>query len=259
MPKISAVIITFNEEKNIGRCLDSLEGLVDEVVVVDSFSRDQTEAICRGKGARFFQHPFNGFVEQKNFAVSMTQNDLVLSLDADEALSSELKERIQKVKEQSSHQAYSFNRLTNYCGQWIKHSGWYPDKKVRLWDKNVGQWDGGGLHETVFLKSGVDVKHLEGDLLHYSFHTINEHIEQIHFFTDIGAQDSFNRGERTNLFKILGKPVWKFWRDYLFKAGFLDGYYGFIIAANSSYAKFLKQIKIRELQKGKFFDQEQKP
>ena len=252
--KISAVIITYNEERNIGRCIDSLEEVADEIIVIDSFSKDQTEAICRSKGVKFIQHPFEGFIFQKNFALLQANFDYVLSLDADESLSELLKDSIKILKEdQQPAKAYSFNRLTSYCGQWIKHCGWYPDRKVRLWHKDFGKWAGKGLHETVKLNAEVKTQRLKGDLLHYSFHTINDHIEQIHFFTDIGAQSAYDNGERSNLFKIIIKPSFKLFRDYILKLGFLDGYYGFIICANSSYAKFLKYIKLREIQNGKFY------
>jgi glycosyltransferase involved in cell wall biosynthesis len=256
--KISALIITYNEERNIARCIDSLKPVADEIIVIDSFSKDQTEAICISKGVKFIQHPFEGFIFQKNFALLQANFDYVLSLDADECLSKELEASILNVKQSGTPQkAYSFNRLTNYCGQWIKHCGWYPDRKVRLWHKEFGKWAGKGLHETVKLNEGVKANRLSGDLQHYSFNTINDHIEQIHFFTDIGAQGAFDNGERSNLLKILVKPAFKLFRDYILKLGFMDGYYGFIICANSSYAKFLKYVKLKEIQNGKFFLEEE--
>src|SRR3954466_10005620 len=140
MTKLSAVIITLNEERNLSRCLQSLQGIADELVVVDSFSSDKTEEISKSFSAKFIQHKFEGHIEQKNYALAQTSFDFVLSLDADEALSDELKSSIKSIKENWQHDAYEMNRLTNYCGQWIKHSSWYPDKKVRLFKKTAGKW-----------------------------------------------------------------------------------------------------------------------
>ncbi|MEZ4917990.1 MAG: glycosyltransferase family 2 protein [Saprospiraceae bacterium] len=130
MHKLSAVIITYNEERNIGRCLDSLEGVADEIVVVDSFSSDQTEAICQAKGARFIPHAFEGHIQQKNYALDQANHALVLSLDADEALSDELRASVLAAKSSLDFSGYFMNRLTNYCGTWVHHSGWYPDRKL---------------------------------------------------------------------------------------------------------------------------------
>src|SRR6187551_311049 len=132
--QLSVVIITFNEERNIARCLDSVREIADDVVVVDSFSTDKTEAICREKGARFVQHKFEGHIEQKNYAVTQAKFPYILSLDADEAPDEKLIASIKKVKADWIADGYSMNRLTNYCGKWIHHCGWYPDVKLRLWD-----------------------------------------------------------------------------------------------------------------------------
>ena len=151
MIKLSSVIITLNEERNIGRCLDSLRGIADEIVVVDSGSTDRTEEICRTFGVRFFQHPFDGFTEQKNFAIDQCSFEHILSLDADESLSEELKKSVTAVKSNWNKDGYSFNRFTNYCGKWIKHCGWYPDRKLRLFRKEKGRWQGNKLHERFIL------------------------------------------------------------------------------------------------------------
>lgn len=250
--KLSAVVITFNEEKNIERCLNSLECVVDEIVVVDSFSKDKTEEICRAKNVRFIQHPFDGHIEQKNFAMHQASYDYVLSLDADEALDKKLTASILEVKKNlSEFDAYFFNRLTNYCGQWIKHCGWYPDKKLRIWNRNKGDWGGENPHDMVVLHEKSTKKYLQGDLLHYSYYSINDHVKQIQFFTDISAKEAVAKGKKTSLFMIVIKPIGKFFSDYIFKGGFRDGFYGFVIAKTSAYAKFLKYLKIYELSKGK--------
>ena len=172
--KISAVIITNNEEKNIERCIDSLIGVVDEIIVIDSFSTDKTEEICKSKNVRFVQHEWEGFSKSKNFGNQLVTYDLILSLDADEALSVDLQNSLLDLKNKSDvFEAYSLNRRTNFCGNWINHSGWYPDQKLRLWNKNRGHWEG-EIHEKIKLNNNATIEHLNGDLLHYSYHTISD-------------------------------------------------------------------------------------
>lgn len=249
MPPISAVIITYNEEKNIKRCIDSLNGVADEILVVDSYSTDQTPEICQSIGVRFLQHPFQGYTEQKNWATSQASFPHVLSLDADEALSDELKKSILAVKENWTHQAYSFNRLTNYCGTWIRHCGWYPDKKIRLFDKRYGRWEGHAIHERYVPQNPNDVCHLKGDLLHYSYYSLHDHILQLDKFTTLGAKAAYEKGKRSSIWLIIFSPLWKFVRDYFFKRGFLDGYHGFVVCVVSAFATFAKYVKLRALEK----------
>jgi glycosyltransferase involved in cell wall biosynthesis len=248
--KISAVIITFNEEKNIGRCLDSVKDVADEIVVVDSFSTDKTEQLCKSCGVQFIQHAFQGHIEQKIYAMSEASHDYVLSLDADEALSEELKASIRNVKEKCSHDGYSFNRLTNYCGKWIKHCGWYPDKKVRLWNRRKGRWGGVNPHDKVIMDENSSVKHLSGDLLHYSYYTIRENIAQINSFSDIAAGASYEMGENANvILDVFLNPIFTFLKKYFLQLGLLDGYYGLVVSVNSAYFRFLKYAKLREMNK----------
>ncbi|HOG20111.1 MAG TPA: glycosyltransferase family 2 protein [Salinivirgaceae bacterium] len=248
MTPISVVIITFNEEKNIKRCLESVHGLADDIVVLDSYSTDKTEDICKEFGVRFFQHPFDDFIAQKNRALTHAKYPHVLSLDADEVLSTELYNSIKAVKENWQADGYYFNRLTNYCGKWIKHCGWYPDQKLRLWNTRKGKWEGYKIHEKVELVTGSTQMHLKGDLLHYSYHSISGHAKQADSFTNITAEAAFNRGKRSSILKIWLFPKWKFFRDYIIKRGFMDGYYGYIVCKISAYATFLKYVKIRQIQ-----------
>lgn len=248
--KLSVVILTFNEEKNIARCLDSVRIIADDVVVVDSFSTDKTKTIVEEKGARFITHKFEGHIEQKNWAITQAKYPHILSLDADEALDPQLQQAILSIKSSWTYDGYQMNRLTNYCGKWIKHTGWYPDTKLRLWDSRKGQWTGINPHDEYKLQSGSTIKHLKGDLLHYSYYSIEGHIKQVNLFTEIGAKAAFKNGKRSNMLKILLSPIVKFIRDYIIKRGFLDGYYGFIISAISAHASFLKYVKLREIQKG---------
>lgn len=251
MPKISAVIITFNEAQNITRCIKSLLDIADEIVVIDSGSEDDTVALAKDLGAKVVTHPFEGHIQQKNFAITQTQHDWILSLDADEALSETLKTSISALKNELKYDGYEFNRLTNYCGKWIKHCGWYPDKKLRLFKKGKGQWGGKNPHDKYILDDAKSVEYLKGDLLHYTFYTTNEHKAQITKFTDIAAQSLFELGKQSNWFKIVGKAIFKFIRNYFLKLGFLDGVTGFHICRLSAYATYLRYYKLMQLNKNK--------
>jgi glycosyltransferase involved in cell wall biosynthesis len=247
MAKLSVAIITFNEEKNIARCLTSVQRVADEIVVIDSFSTDKTGEICAQFGARFIQNPFGGHVEQKNYAVSRCSNDLVLSLDADEALSPVLASAIEKVKESPDADGYYFNRATYFCGQHIRYCGWYPDPSLRLWNRRKGLWGGDNPHDKFMMQPGTTVRHLAGDMLHYSYYFIEEHIVQLNKFSSISARSKFLKGKKSNIMKITIFPTWRFFRDYVLKLGFLDGYYGFVICVNSAHEVFQKYTKLRDL------------
>jgi glycosyltransferase involved in cell wall biosynthesis len=249
MREISAVIITLNEEKNIERCIASLAGVADDIVVVDSFSTDQTEAICRRLKVRFVKHAFAGYAAQKNWALTQSRHGIVLSLDADEALSDDLKQSIVRVKANWQADAYSFNRLTNYCGRWIRHCGWYPDTKIRLWDTAKGRWGDANLHEKVVMGANAKTAHLEGDLLHYTFYTLGEHVAQVNKFSEIKARGRHAQGRRASLLSLLVSPMVKFVKGYLVRGGFLDGRHGFYVCALSSFATFLTCAKLFELQR----------
>lgn len=252
MPELSAVIITLNEERNIGRCIDSLKEVADEVIVVDSGSKDRTEEICREKGARFEFNAWIGYIEQKNYANSLAKHDHILSIDADEALSDELRTSILRVKEQFEADAYEMNRLTNYCGKWIRHGGWYPDRKLRLFHRGKYEWGGEPIHEQMVKKSGsTTVMHLKGDLLHFSYYTIAQHVAQANHFTNMTATLAVQRGKKAGILKIIFSPLVKFIRDYFIRLGFLDGYYGYVVCRISAQATFMKYAKIRQMRKDK--------
>lgn len=249
MNQISAVIISFNEEKNIERCIKSLLAVADEILVLDSYSTDKTEEICKAYNVNFKQHPFDGHIQQKNRAMQMAKFDYILSLDADEALDETLIQEILKTKTNLQTGAYKFNRLTHYIDQWIIHSGWYPDTKIRLWNRNQGQWGGINPHDRVELNTGIMVQHLKGNILHYSYYSIEEHIKQNNYFSTISAKALFDRGKKSSLVKALVKSMWIFIRNYFFKAGFLDGVYGYMICRFTAQTTFAKYMKLRDLQR----------
>lgn len=245
--QISVVIITYNEERNIGRCLDSVRDLADDIVVVDSFSTDKTKEICLAKGARFVEHAFSGHIEQKNWAITQAKFPHILSLDADEAPDEALKAAILGVKTDWKEEGYTMNRLTNYCGKWIRHCGWYPDVKLRLWDSRKGKWGGVNPHDKYELAAGTPQKHLPGNILHYSYYTVEEHYKQADKFSTIAAHALFREGKKSSLWLALIKTAAKFIRNYLIKAGFLDGKYGFIISRISAYETWQKYQKLTVL------------
>jgi glycosyltransferase involved in cell wall biosynthesis len=244
MNKLSVVIITYNEESNIVDCIDSVKPIADEIIVLDSFSTDKTVQIAESLGAIVFLQKFQGHIEQKNAVKDLAKYDLILSIDADERLSKELINSIVKIKHNITADAYTLNRLNNYCGKWIKHGGWYPDKKLRIWKNGIGYWGGVNPHDKYIVPDDSIINHLNGNLLHYSFKTISQHVNQVNHFTDIMSDIMKNDPHRIYYFNLIFAPVFKFIKDYFIRRGFLDGYSGFIIAAISSFSTFLKYIKI---------------
>ncbi len=249
MALLSVVIITFNEEANIGRCIDSVRSIADEIIVLDSFSTDKTVDIARSKNATIHQQAFSGYIEQKNCALQLATYPFVLSLDADEAVNDKLLSAIATEKKEFSAQAYTMNRCSNYCGRFIRHGLWYPDKKLRLFNKSIASWGGTNPHDKIMMAAPAQTKHLQGDLLHYSYNSIEEHIQQNNRFSTISARSMWEKGKRTNWLRIIINPIWNFILGYFIRLGFLDGYYGFIIAINTAHLTFLKHIKLYQLQR----------
>jgi glycosyltransferase involved in cell wall biosynthesis len=245
--KLSVVIITYNEERNIDRCLRAVKGIADDIVVLDSFSADRTEEICRSHGARFIQHTFDGHIEQKNRAITHALYPHILSLDADEAPDETLLSAIAAVKQNWQHTGYSMNRLTNYCGQWIRHCGWYPDTKLRLWNSHHGRWGGVNPHDKYELHAGSTEAHLPGNILHYSYYTVEEHYRQADKFSTIAAKALYAQGKRSSLLLAMLKTAAKFLRNYFIKRGFLDGHYGFVICRISAWETWQKYTKLSKL------------
>jgi len=249
--QLSAVIITFNEEKNIARCLDSVKEIADEIIVLDSFSTDKTVEIAKRMGAVVHQQAFAGYIEQKNAALDFANFDYVLSLDADEALDKFAIQAIKSEKENFSAKAYTINRCTNYCGRFIRHGSWYPDRKLRLFDKKISRWGGINPHDRIELQMPFVAKHLKGDILHYSYNSVSEHILQNNKFSSLTAEALHKKGKKTSLFNMIVNPTWAFLLSYILRAGFMDGVEGFIIAVNVAQLSFLKHVKLYRLQKNK--------
>ncbi len=244
---ISGVIITLNEEQNIERCLKSLLPVCDEIIVIDSGSSDKTEEICKKHKVNFIHQDFLGYTNQKNFAIDQAKYDYILSLDADESLSDELTTEILKIKSNWLFDGYEMNRLTNYCGQWVHHTGWYPDRKIRLFKRDKARWKGGALHEKMTMNDGASLTRINGNLLHYSYYTIDDHLKQIEKFTKIASKELHEKGYKPGKLKVVFSGPVRFIRDFFVKRGFLDGYTGFRIALISSFATYLKYARVKEL------------
>jgi glycosyltransferase involved in cell wall biosynthesis len=241
--KISATIITYNEERNIVRAIESLR-CCDEIVVVDSGSSDRTVELATNLGARVIESPWPGYAKQKNVAADRAANDWILSLDADEALSEGLEAEIWQIKKNGpKYDAYVMPRLAKYLGTWIFHSGWYPDKKVRLYHRDKAQWTGEYVHESV--EVGGTIGHLDGRILHYTCDSLSEHLRTLDRYTTLAAEQIVAQKKRVTLWQLAIDPAWTFVRTYIFQLGFLDGFEGLAIAYMAAFYNFLKYSKAK--------------
>jgi len=248
--KISATIITLNEERNIERCVKSLEAVADEIIVLDSFSTDRTEEICNSLNVRFEKRKWEGYSASKNHLNSLAQFDYILSIDADEAIDKELTEAILEVKKLNDPELYTMNRFTNYCGKWIKHSGWYPDIKLRLFPKAGSHWDGEFVHEELVHPSNLEIEQLAGHLEHYSYYSFKGHRERADKYSALTAQKMHKSGKKASLFKPYLSAVARFISMYILKGGILDGRMGFKIAQISAQSNVFKYKELRRLNRG---------
>ncbi|MCA0132096.1 glycosyltransferase family 2 protein [Winogradskyella alexanderae] len=251
MIKLSGVIITYNEQRNIERCLKSLINVVDEILVVDSFSTDSTKAICKNYNVIFIEQQFLGYVEQKNFALEKANYDYIVSLDGDESLSEELQESIVKLKSNWACDGYYCNRLNNFCGQWIKYSDWYPNKKLRIFDRRKAKWEGINPHDHINMAPNSKIGKLKGDILHKTYQSYSEFNQKTEYFSSIAAKAYFEKGKKAPIWKIIWNPTWAFFKSYFLRLGFLDGFNGFVICVQTANITFLKYSKLRELHQKK--------
>lgn len=248
MTKISLVIITLNEEHNIARCIQAAQGIVDEIIVLDSGSTDNTVKLATQLGASCYFKEWMGYAVQKDYANSLAAYPYILSLDADEVLSDKLRSSILAIKSNLTD-AYELNRLTNYCGHWVKHSSWYPDRKVRLFPKNKARWNGAIVHEELLLDADLKVERLKGDLFHYSYSSSFEHRMRADKYSRLTALKLFNAGKRASVFKPLISALGRWLKMYVFRLGFLDGWAGLKIAGISAQSNHYKYLELRRLGK----------
>ena len=243
--KISVVIITGNEEDRIRPALESSAPIADEIVVLDSGSTDRTVEIAREFGARVFSHPFEDYGSQKNLAVSKASHEWVLNLDADERISDPLREEILdwKAKTEEAADGFRIRRKSFYLGRWIRHSGWYPERKLRLFRREKGRWQG-CIHERLVLEGTVS--RMNGEILHFTYRHITDHIARVNRYTSFQAEEIVRRGEKLLFLRALILPPVTFFRHYVWRAGFLDRFPGLVIALVSSWTTCLKYIKAVE-------------
>jgi glycosyltransferase involved in cell wall biosynthesis len=243
--RICATVVTLNEERNIARAIESLR-CADEIVVVDSGSSDRTREIAANLGARVVEEPWRGYAGQKNFASECAACEWILAIDADEAVSEELEAEILELKRDGpKYQAYSFPRMAQYLGRWIQHSGWYPDRKVRLYHRDFGQWAGDYVHESV--RTTCPVGQLSGKLLHFTCSSLSEHVRTLDRYTTLAAAEVRDRNIHVPMKRLLVDPAWTVFRTYVIRRGFLDGPQGVAIAWMAGFYTFLKYAKAREM------------
>jgi glycosyltransferase involved in cell wall biosynthesis len=245
--RLSVCIICHNEAQNIKRCLESLKW-VHEIVVVDSMSTDRTVEIAKGYTDRIFQRPWPGYTEQKNFALHQAVGDWILSLDADEAVSGALwAEMRAEIAKPDALDGYRMPRRSFYQGRWINHSGYYPDRQLRLFRREKGRWVGGRVHERMAVSGRIG--DLKQDLLHYPYQDkISGQLETVNSFSTLLAKDMYDRGKRFHLMLLFFRPFFKFLEVYVLKQGFRDGLAGFIIAVSDAYAMFVRYVKLKEIE-----------
>ncbi len=251
--KISAVIITYNEEDRLPDALASLEGVADEIVVVDSYSNDRTVEIARSALAKVWQNRFEDYGRQKNFAMEKAGCEWILNIDADERVSPELKRAVSELKEKDvpgNIAAFAIKRKTFYLGSWIRHSGWYPDRKVRLFRKSTATWQG-RVHERLTVNG--DVANLPGDILHFTYRNIGDHVRRLERYSSFQAEEIVKLGKKCLCLRLLLLPPVTFLRHFLWKLGLLDGFPGLVIATVQSWGtalKYLKAIDLKRRQRG---------
>ncbi len=247
--KISATIITFNEERNIARVIESLR-CCDEILVLDSGSNDRTAEIATKLGARVVEASWHGYAAQKNIAAELACHDWILALDADESLSEALEAEIWHIKKTGPrYDGYTVPRLAQYLGRWILHSGWHPDRKVRFFDRRKAKWVGEYVHESVTVNGRIG--HLKSSLLHFTCNSLSEHLRSMDRYTTLAAQEIVSRGGEISFDRLLFEPIWTFIRTYVIKCGFLDGVEGLAIAYMAAIYNFLKYAKARDMSPGR--------
>jgi glycosyltransferase involved in cell wall biosynthesis len=247
--QISATIITFNEERNVARVIESLR-CCDEILVLDSGSNDRTVEIATKLGARVVEASWHGYAAQKNIAAELATHDWILALDADESLSEALEAEIWQIKKSGpKYDGYTVPRLAQYLGRWILHSGWHPDRKVRLFNRRKARWEGEFVHESV--KVDGSIGHLESSILHFTCASLSEHLRSLDSYTTLAAQDIVARNKRVSILYLLADPMWTFFKTYVLQRGFLDGAEGLSIAYFAAMYNFVKYAKARDMSPGR--------
>jgi glycosyltransferase involved in cell wall biosynthesis len=239
--KISGVVITLNEEEVIARCLSSLSKVCDEIIVVDSNSSDGTESICQSfEKVTFVKSEWLGYSQTKNKGAQLASHTNIISLDADECLDEVAISKINSLNREDLCDSYSINRKNFYSNKWVKYGGWYPDVKIRLYNKNVNRWEGDFVHETLVSNPGTLTTHLEGNIEHYTIRKHSDHMVTIHKYAKLAAQRDKEQGKKSNVLSAMVSAIIHFIKIYFIKSGWLDGFIGFRVALNSARSKWLR-------------------
>lgn len=243
VPQLSVILITFNEAHNLADCLSSLQGLADEIVIVDNGSRDATLDIAAQFGARVVRtDDWPGFGPQKNRALDAATGEWVLSIDADERVTPELADEIRAVIAGNAAAAYEIPRLSWYCGRFMRHSGWYPDPVLRLFQRRRARFSDDLVHERLLPQDAV--RRLQNHLLHYSFMNFSQVLEKVDRYSTASAQQMFARGRRATLLGAVVRGLWAFVRTYVLRRGFLDGPQGFALAVSNAQGTYYRYLKL---------------
>ncbi|CAN5788732.1 glycosyltransferase family 2 protein [soil metagenome] len=238
---LSISIVACNEEVNLARCLRSAADLAEEIIVVDSGSKDGTIAVAERFGAKVVHQDWLGYRDQKNMALQLCTKPWVLALDCDEELSPELKQSVRDFfsdSQSETHDGAWCNRKVWFLGRWITHGDWYPDRKLRLFRREKAQWSGSPEHDYIEMEGKTVF--LRGDLHHYSFPTMNRYIEKINVFSDVFLERQKAAGAKWSLFTNVARPLWRFFRAYVLRRGFLDGFPGLWIAVATAFQAFVR-------------------
>ena len=254
--KISVAMITFNEEKILKKTLESVKNLVDEIVIVDSGSTDATKKIAEEFGAKFYYESWKGYGPQRNLAIEKCKGEWILNIDADEEVSEELKNKILEIisDENTTKEIYKINRLSVCFGKKIKHGGWGTSYAIRLFKKGAGVFNNNVVHEA--FETNKEIYKIRENIYHHSYLTMEDYFNRFNRYTTEGAKDYYSKGKKVNIFDIVINPVYKFFKMYIFRLGFLDGIEGFVLASTSSLYSMIKYFKLREMYKNGSYIQE---
>lgn len=243
--------MTYNESQKIARCIESVLPVSDEVLVLDSYSTDDTVSIAQKLGAKIEMHPFEGYIAQRERSIKLASNDWILALDADEHLSPELQNEIKSVLENPSSDCYYLNRWNAINSYWLRHGSWFPHRIIRLFHKDKIKCGGNPPHDKIYPVAGASTEKLQGLLMHHCNEDIHDRMVTVNHHSSRAARHRFENGQQTNYFRILVKPFWKFIVEYFLRLGILDGFYGFLMARTTAFYIYLRESKLMELQRHK--------
>ena len=249
--KLSVVIITKDEAHIIKNTLQSLQGLTDDIVIIDSGSTDNTVAICKEMNAVVIETTWGGYGANKNKGIKTTKYDWVLSLDADETIDEELKTELLKLDPGMENNVYKLNYKNFFCNKWIRYGVWGGDKHIRFFNKTKVQWNDAEVHENLIFPDNTNVISLKGNVLHYTVNSIADYSNKTLVYAKANAQKYFARGKKATFVKLYLAPPFNFLQHYIFRLGFLDGWEGYLICKTNAWYTFMKYVFLRELNKGK--------